>query len=481
MDKENQTEKNSKTTNKNLYSIVFIGSAFIVLFAVMISYICVFSFSNKQEMMDNSYNTHQALLKKQNSRGSIYSSDGKILARTLKDDKGEEVREYPYEKVFAHIVGFSSHGRSGIEDIANYYLINSNISINSKANAYENEEKFPGDSLYTTLDTKLQETAYEALSAHKGAVIVSNVKTGEILAMVSKPDFDPNNLDKEWVSMTTDEDNTQLLNRATQGLYPPGSTFKIVTALEYFRENGENYKNYHFSCNGRFTYEGNTINCFHGESHGNVDFPLSFAKSCNSSFANMAVTLDRASFGNTLSGLMFGSELPWDMNHKKSSAICNEGLSDNDIMQLGIGQGKTTVTPLHMHLITSAIANGGSLVKPRVMDRVVSDEGKVIKSFYEDETKQLITSEEAEFLRDLMHEVVEKGTASKLKGLSYTAAGKTGSAEFKDSTSDSHAWFTGFAPYEDPEIAVTIIVENAGSGGEFAVPIAKRIFDKYFS
>jgi peptidoglycan glycosyltransferase len=477
MDKENQTEKK----NKNLYSIVFIGSVFIVLFALMISYICVFSISNKQEMMDNSYNTHQALLKKQNSRGSIYSADNQILARTIKNDNGDEIREYPYEKVFAHIIGFSSHGRSGIEDMANYYLINSNISINSKANAYENEEKFPGDNLYTTLNTKLQETAYEALSAHKGAVIVSDVRTGEILAMVSKPDFDPNNLDKEWVEMTTDEDNTQLLNRATQGIYPPGSTFKIMTALEYFRENGENYKNYHYSCNGKFTFGDSTINCFHGESHGNVDFTLSFAKSCNSSFANMAVTLDRDSFNNTLSGLLFGSELPWEMNHKKSTAICNEGLSDNDIMQLGIGQGKTTVTPLHMHLITSAIANDGELVNPRVMDRVVTEEGKVIKSFYENDKQRLLTEEEATFLRDLMHEVVEKGTASKLKGQSYTAAGKTGSAEFKDSTSDSHAWFTGFAPYENPEIAVTIIVENAGSGGEFAVPIAKRIFDKYFS
>ena len=119
-------------------------------------------------------------------------------------------------------------------------------------------------------------------------------------------------------------------------------------------------------------------------------------------------------------------------------------------------------------------------MKPLLLDRVVSNDGKVVESFKYEEYKRLMSGDEAEFLTGIMEQVIEKGTASRLKGLSYTAAGKTGSAEFKDSTSDSHAWFTGFAPSENPEISVTIIVENAGSGGEYAVPIAKRIFDKYF-
>ncbi len=469
-----------KDNNKKSISIVFIGVFNILLFIAMIGYIVIYAVSNKVEMIDNGYNTHQQLLRNQNIRGKIYSSDGKVLAETVTDENGNETRSYPYNNVFAHAVGYSVYGRSGIENLANYYLINSNESLTNKAEAYKNEQKFPGDNVYSTLNTTLQQTAFEALSAHKGAIIVSEVKTGRVLALVSKPDFDPNEIKKIWSDITNDEDNTQLLNRVTQGIYPPGSTFKIITALEYYKENGEGYKNYKFSCNGKFTKGDETINCFHGESHGSLDFETSFAKSCNSSFANIALSLDKSQFSKTIKELMFEDKLPWEMSYSKSSAYCVEGMSDGDTMQLGIGQGTTTMTPLHLNLITNAIANDGILMKPLLLDRVVSNDGKVVESFKYEEYKRLMSGDEAEFLTGIMEQVIEKGTASRLKGLSYTAAGKTGSAEFKDSTSDSHAWFTGFAPSENPEISVTIIVENAGSGGEYAVPIAKRIFDKYF-
>ncbi|SDB16718.1 penicillin-binding protein 2 [Butyrivibrio sp. INlla16] len=463
------------------YPIIIIGVFTVILFISMISYISIYAITNHREMMDNSYNAHQQLLKKQNTRGTIYSADGQALAITSTDEEGNETREYPFGKTFSHVVGFSVNGRSGIEDLANYYLINSNAALKSKAEAKENDKKFPGDDVYTTLDVDLQQTAYEALSARDGAIIVTEVKTGKVLALVSKPDFDPATILKDWDSITNDKSNTQLLNRATQGLYPPGSTFKIVTSLEYYREIGEDYKNYKFNCNGKFASGDDVIRCFHGENHGSLDFPLSFAKSCNSSFANISLQLNRDAFGKTLDKLMFNNELPWDMNYSVSSAVCDNDLGDADTMQLGIGQGKTLVTPLHMNLITAAIANNGTLMKPYLIDSVVSADGKKIETFSPKAYKTLVSEEESDFLKEMMLGVVKKGTASKLKGLSYNAAGKTGSAEFKDSASDSHAWFTGFAPYEDPEIAVTIIVENAGSGGEFAVPIAKRLFDCCFN
>lgn len=466
--------------NKKNYSIIFIGIFNVLLFIAMITYICVYAYTNKIEMMDNGYNAHQQLLKAQNTRGSIYSRDGEILARTVTDDEGNEVREYPFGKVFSHVVGFASNGRSGIENYSNYYLINTSLSLSNKVKAHENEEKYMGDSVYTTLDSKLQQTAYEALAAHKGAVIVTEVKTGKVLCMVSKPDFDPNEITRIWDELTEDENNTQLLNRATQGLYPPGSTFKIVTALEYFRENGDGYKDFTFNCTGKFKSGDNIINCYHGENHGSLDFTKAFAKSCNSAFASMSLDFDRSEFERSLKGLMFGQELPWEFGYSKSTAICNDELPEGDMMQLAIGQGTTLVSPLHMNMLTMAIANDGALMQPYLVDSVQSDDGKVIKKYNPSKYKDLIKSEEAEFLQEQMKEVVETGTAKKLKGLSYTSAGKTGSAEFKDSTSDSHAWFTGFAPCEDPEIAVTIIVENAGSGGEYAVPIAKRIYDTYF-
>ena len=298
--------------------------------------------------------------------------------------------------------------------------------------------------------------------------------------MVSKPDFDPNNIAAEWDSMLADtSDDAKLLNRATQGLYPPGSTFKIVTALAYLRDNNNSYQSYKYSCNGRFQNGQDVIKCYHGENHGSLDFVTSFAKSCNSSFANIGLSIKQTTFKDTLDDLLFGAELPLTFAYSKSSAIYTPSTSTSDVMQLSIGQGTTQITPIHLNMITCAIANDGVLMKPYLVKEVKSEEGKVVASFGSESYKNLMTKEETDILTDMMVAVVEKGTASKLKGLSYTAAGKTGSAEF-NSESDSHAWFTGFAPADDPEVCVTIIVENAGSGGSYAVPIAKRIFDAYF-
>ena len=185
------------------------------------------------------------------------------------------------------------------------------------------------------------------------------------------------------------------------------------------------------------------------------------------------------SFSTTLDDLMFGQELPLEVLYSKSSAEYSDDMSNADKMQLSIGQGTTSVTPMHMNMITCAVANDGVLMKPCFYTQVKSEEGKVVENVSFEKYKRLMSAEESEVLQKMMEQVVQTGTASKLKGLSYSAAGKTGSAEF-NSQSDSHAWFTGYAPAEDPQICVTIIVENAGSGGSYAVPIAKRIFDAYF-
>ncbi len=413
----------------------------------------------------------------QNTRGTIYSNDGQILANTVTDIQGNEKREYPFSNMFAHVVGYASKGRFGIEAQANYYLIQSNAKLYDKAASEMSGEKFPGDSVITTLDVRLQEIAYKSLGAYKGAVVITEPSTGKILAMASKPDFDPNEIETIWDELVEENKNGVLVNRATQGLYPPGSTFKIVTALEYIRENPDSYQNYRYNCNGSFSFEGDVINCYHSIPHGSEDFTKSFAKSCNSSFANIGMSLDMANFEDTLNSLLFNSELPVSFAYNSSKITLNEDSSNFDVMQTSIGQGIDQITPLHMNMITCAVANGGVLMKPYLVDRVENSSGNVIKQFSPSAYGNLMTPEEAEILTQLMTQVIENGTASRLKGLSYTAAGKTGSAEYNSNKEDSHAWFTGFAPAEDPQVCVTIIVESVGSGGDFAVPIAKRIFD----
>lgn len=472
------SEKRKQGSNRE---IMYTTWFFAVLFIAMIGYLVYFTASGEQEMLNNSYNSRQQLLASQNYRGSILASGKEVLAQTTLDAAGNETRVYPYGALFSHIIGYSTKGRTGVEALGNYYLINSSTSLSNKAANDAAGLKNPGDNIYTTLDVTLQQAASDGLGNYKGAVVVTQVKTGQILAMVSKPDFDPNRISAVWNELISDTSSSVLVNRATQGLYPPGSTFKIVTALEYIRENTADYDQYHFNCTGSYTHSGRRISCYHGTSHGNVDFYSSFAKSCNASFANIGMSLNRSSFADTLSGLLFNESLPLTLSYSQSSLYVSEDTSDAEMMQISIGQGTTQITPMHLNMITMSIANQGILMKPYVMDRVVNDNGTVIKSFRPEAYGQLMSAKEADILTQLMKEVVQTGTARGLKSDSYTAAGKTGSAEYNNTKSDSHAWFTGFAPAEDPQIAVTVIVEGAGSGSEYAVPIAKKIMDTYFA
>lgn len=476
--KKKKSENNSKS--RNSLPIMTVASVFVAVFLGMMVYICHYSITHRQELINNSYNGRQQMLIAKNVRGRIYSRDGDILAETVTDSEGTERRAYPYANLFAHGVGYASNGRAGAEAIGNYYLINSNAPLSQKAANDMAGEKYEGDSLYTTFDVKLQQVASQALGVYKGAIIVSEPSTGKIMAMVSKPDFDPNQIQAVWDELVADKESGILLNRVTQGLYPPGSTFKIITALEYIRENPDTWQSYSFHCSGSLVDGSDRISCYHGQSHGQEDLARSFAKSCNSSFASIGLQVDRLKFQNTLEGLLFNKGLSIGMNHSKSRVDVSGDSTNAQMMQTAIGQGTTGMTPLHLNMITNAIANQGSVMKPYIIDRVENSVGTVIKQFTPSAYKKIMSQEEAEILKGLMQGVVEEGTATRLKGLSYTAAGKTGSAEYSNVKEDSHAWFTGFAPAEEPEISVTIIIEGAGSGGDYAVPIARRIFDAYF-
>lgn len=455
--------------------------SFALIFTAMSIYLGIYVSTHEMELINNSYNSRQTILARENTRGNIYDKDGNILAQTLTDENGSEYRNYPTGNLFAHAVGYSTKGKTGVESMANYYLINTDASIGQKVENDISGQKNPGNDVYTTFDSKLQKIAYDSMGVYKGAIIVSDVKTGKILAMVSKPDYDPNTVAIMWDDFMADDESGKLLNRVTQGVYPPGSTFKIITALEYMRENPTDYMSYKFSCNGSYKSDGIKINCFHGAVHGSENFLSSFAHSCNSSFANIGMSLDRNSFGNTLDQLSFNSKLPVEYNYSVSNLNINSLTSDYDMAQVSIGQGKAQMTPLLLNMITNAIANDGVCMEPRVLDKAVNCNGEVIEQWENKVYKQFMSQSEAQGLTNLMESVVKEGTAKAgFSGATYRAAGKTGSAEFDSLKLDSHAWFTGFAPVEDPQISVTIIVESIGTGGDYAVPMAKRIFDAYF-
>ncbi len=474
---EYPTRKKQIITSLVVFGVLFLG----IFIYISVSYAV-----NKTSYIDNPYNRQEANLLKQNLRGAILSSEGKTLAYTDVYEDGTQHRVYPYGAMFAHAVGYSDLSKTGIEKEANYYLVNSgddllqravHKTIDSWLNAYT-VGYANGNTVWSTLRLDLQQVAYDGLGNQKGAVIVTEVKTGKILAMVSKPDFDPQTIEEDWIDLTANKSNSALLNRCLQGLYPPGSTFKIFTAKEYLDE-GYDTNEYSFNCNGSYSYESSKISCYHGTAHGTLDFKASFAKSCNSSFANIGMSLNKNKFSAGLESLLFNEELPSVFIDVAPAVSTFDISTDNKQMQTSIGQGDTSVTPYHINLVTMAIANKGKIMKPYIIDKIEDTNDFTVKSYKASEYKTIITEDEAAFLKDLMVEVVESGTASALKNENYTLAGKTGSAEYND-FGDSHAWFTCFAPAEDPEIAVTVIVEKGGTGSSTAAPLAKDILDVYF-
>ena len=482
MKKQNNTKKKKnvkpKDSNREFYRIMYLFSG---LFLLLCGYLCYFLIFESREVINNPYNLRQETFERKIVRGEILSSDGEILAETLITDNGEEARFYPYKEMFAHVVGYSQNGKTGLEQKYNFELLTSDIPFYEKLYREFMDIKNPGNQLVTTLPVKLQQAAYEALGEHRGAVVVLEPSTGKILAMVSKPDFDPNTIVTDWERLiNSDSADGILLNRATQGLYPPGSTFKILTALEYMREYPSAPENFSYECNGIFSYNNAEINCYHGKSHGNLDFIGAFEKSCNGAFAYMGSDISISDFYDLCESFLFNTELPFPLAYKKSSFLLTEESEDWELVQTAIGQGKTTISPLHNALITATIANGGILMQPYLVSEIQTAYGQQVKQYLPSVYKRLISPEEAAALTKLMTSCVTEGTGYALLSDSYTAAGKTGTAEW-DEKKESHSWFVGFAPAENPQIVVSIIMEEAGTGSDYAAPAAKKIFDVFFS
>lgn len=480
-DKKNTPRKAAPNPKANS-CILGITYLMVALFLGLAVYMGYFLQVRSEDVINNSYNARLDRFSDRIVRGKIMAGDGTVLAETQVDADGNETRVYYYGSVFDHAVGYSAKGKTGIEALANFYLLTSHVNLLEQVGNELSGRKNPGDNVYTTLDAELQQAAYAALGDRKGVVIAMEPDTGKVLAMVSKPGYDPNTLLQDWDWLTDGGNGEgQLLNRATQGLYPPGSTFKIVTALEYMRERPEDYKNFQFDCNGLYVNGDYQIRCYHGNAHGHQDFTLAFANSCNGAFASLGLELDLGRFARTAQDVLFNSPLPLSgLPYKQSSFAMKPGAGTWEILQTSMGQGVTQITPLHNALITAAIANGGTLMRPYLLDHVENVGGEEIRKFLPTAHGNLMTAEEAANLTELMRAVVTEGTASAVRTDAYTVAAKTGSAEF-ETGKETHAWFTGFAPAEAPKIVVTVVVEEAGSGGREAAPIARQLFDLYMS
>lgn len=469
--------KKKKSTNRLILNTTI---AFTVLFMGMLAYFVHFEYSDADEVINSTYNKRQDILAQSVIRGDIKAANGEVLATTNVNGDGSETRTYPYGRLFSHVVGYTSNGKYGIELFYNFKLLTSNSGLFELMYNDLTGNKDKGDNVVTTLNVSVQQAASSALGGNDGAIIAIDPDTGKIIAMVSQPDFDPNSIESDWDYIVSQDGNTSLLNRATNGLYPPGSTFKVFTLLEYMHEHPSDYANYMFECNGSLTVGDSSIKCYNGNVHGTESLMDSFAYSCNSSFSNIGLSLNLSNFRKMCEGLLFNSKLPYDMTYSKSSFELNSSSDTFETMQTVIGQGKTQVSPLHLAMIASAIANDGTLMKPYLVDHIENYENKNVKQYRPEKYKELLSKEDSKHLSEYMKAVVDYGTGKRLASDAYTAYGKTGTAQF-DSSENSHSLFMGYADNGSKKLAICVVMEEMPAGSTWAVPAAKTVFDTYFS
>lgn len=442
------------------------------------------------------------------------------------------VREYPYKSLGANflgylgkttksdllkyedLTGFDLIGKSGLEKTYQQYLhgdpgyiqkVTDAFGREIKSNVYSSDintiESIPGDDLILTVDLDLQKDVEDMLSEYTGAVVAMNVQTGEILAMASSPSFDPSvfvkGVDaKHWNELTS---NTEypLLNRVTRGLYPPGSVYKIVTASAALQEKAID-QNTKVFCPGHYQLGRKTFRCWKSGGHGWVNVFKAIVESCDVFFYDVSLKVGIDKIYKYSRQLGYGDYTGIDIDEKQgispSSAWKKRSFNlpwyKGDTVNVSIGQGYMSVTPLQVAVMTAAVANGGYKVTPHFIKEIISNSGEKLYSHKNERTKVQLDERVISLIGGAMTSVVnaDNGTARRARLPEILVAGKTGTAQVValdlhkagGSKYDHHAWFTSFAPADKPEIAVTVLVEHGGRGGAVASPVARRVMESYF-
>lgn len=434
-------------------------------------------------------------------------------------------RIYPYNKYFSHILGYISQpseeeiqlpyitnmptldiGKTGIEKKFNKILIGLAGKREIEVNAFGREireisriSSQKGDNINISIDSRVQTFVQKELSKHKaGSVVLIDVNSGEILSMVSVPDFDPNLIIKKpnkiyWNTLLNNS-LSPLLNRSIQGLYAPGSTFKMIVALSGLQKGVIDSKKSIF-CNGKIEFGGQLYHCWKTKGHGKVNIIKAIKESCDCFFYELALKIGIEDIAKTakefglgaVSEIGFENEkkgivpsIKWKKENKKENWYAGETLTT------GIGQGYLLATPLQLSLMTARIANNGKKIQPILYDNLIKNDFNKIN----------FSPKHMKLVKNSMNKVVNEpgGTAYKSRSSNYIYAGKTGTSQVKKITLEEresedfrkkekewknkdHALFVGYMPADNPRYAISVVIEHGGSGSSAAAPIAKKIFD----
>jgi penicillin-binding protein A len=453
----------------------------VVLFGLLIVFTTRWTVIDKTSLDNNSLNSLTLIQELKIKRGRILADDGTVLAKSVPAGDGTWSRTYPTGPLFAQAIGYSNlrQGQAaGLELSDGQYTRGLQTGLNSVFGQLT--PRRVGDDVYTTLDPKAQQVAVQGLAGQAGSVVAINPKTGAVKVMYSNPSYNDN-------SPNVNSPGTTTFNRATMARYPPGSTFKVVTATAAI-DSGQYTPNSTVNGNSPITISGVPLQNDSNQSWGPVDLTTALTNSINTVWAQVAEHLGRGTMTDYMKRFGFYSTPPLDYPPDELHASqpypptgvkpYPPGSPNEDIGRIGIGEGGLQVTPLQMAMVAAAVANGGKLMVPHMTARVVNSDGVSVKTISPSVYNQVMKSSTAQELTQMMRKVVEEGTgqAAQLGGISV--AGKTGTAQIGAQGSGlTQPWFIGFAPVEDPKIAVAVTVDQSqgGFGGTVAAPIAKNV------
>jgi penicillin-binding protein A len=467
--------------------IVKLFGLIVLLYALLFGFTSYWSVFDSSSLKANTANRRPLLEEQRIQRGDILADDGTVIARSRGIGKGNNkiyVRHYPLGRLFGNPIGYSfvDRGRVGFELSHNDELVGNKTEFLSVLDELQGHAQV-GDNVQSSLDPDAQRAAVEGLGGQRGSVVAIVPSTGEVRAMVSIPEYDPNQVENNatFRHLNTDE-SAPLFNRATQAGYPPGSTMKVVTATAAL-DSGEFTPNSVLSGRSPIEIEGVPLSNSGGEQFGDIPMTTALTNSVNTWWAqvgeklgndtmfkymdrfgfNAKPRLDYPSFQLATSGVFSGNKLLGPSN-----AI--------DIGRVAIGQERLRVTPLQMAEVAATVANKGELMEPRLWSKVIRPDDRETK-LNPAHQSTVMSEDTASELNNMMRDVVSEGTGTAAALSGIEAAGKTGTAEISPGVND--AWFIGFAPADDPQIAVACVVEHtSGFGGPTCGPIFKSVAEQ---
>ncbi len=435
------------------------------------------------ELLSRADNPRLVIAEQRVQRGRLLDRNGVVLAYDEVDEDGLTRRIYSYPEL-VHVTGFYSlrYGVSNIEAAYDDVLrgLSGRPALQAVVDGLLHRPQV-GFDVMLTIDAAWQATADDALGERRGVVLVLDPHTGAILALVSHPAYDPNRLDETWETLR-DAPDTPLLNRATQGLYPPGSAFKTVTLAAALESGLTSPEEVFTDATGTLQVGDFTVHCRNHPGLTSFDLFHAYAYSCNVAFAELGLRLGAQRLAATARRFGFEETPPLEIPAETSHLVLTSSLDELDEQKLAataFGQGELAVTPLQMALVTAAVANDGQVPPVHLVQAIRDASGQ----WYEPTraaARVAISPSTAEQVRRAMILSVEEGRAAQAALPGITVAGKTGTAQVGEESALPHAWFIGFAPAETPQVVIVVLVENGGAGGRVAAPVAREVLEHIF-